>query len=181
MITFISGGARSGKSSFAEKYTLSLFEKKISSGQDVSLYYIATAIRSDKEMENRIEKHISSRSTLWKTFEAPFDLYPIVSNLSQGDVVLVDCLTVWLNNMLFEKEMKGLQLTEYFLRLLTLAGNKSIDFVMVSNDLNEGVPIANSIVRDYIYTLEELHKKIVHFADEVIQVSAGIPIYWKEA
>lgn len=181
MITFISGGARSGKSSFAERYTLSLYEKKKSLGQEISLHYIATAIRSDKEMESRIEKHIQSRSGEWKTIEAPFELYPVITCLSQGDIVLVDCLTVWLDNILFNHEMMRIQVTEYIINLLKFARDHSIDLVIVSNDLNEGIPLANSFVNDYIYTLESLHKEIVHFADEVIQVSAGIPMYWKEA
>jgi adenosylcobinamide kinase / adenosylcobinamide-phosphate guanylyltransferase len=181
MITFISGGARSGKSSFAEQYSLALFYKKKALGKACSLYYIATAIPSDKEMEKRIGKHINDRTGEWRTIEAPFDLYPVLSNFTHGDIALLDCLTVWLDNNLFGKERNKTQLTDDILNLLKMAKEQRIDLVIVSNDLNEGIPISNSFVCEYIYTLEALHKEIVPLADEVIQVTAGIPMYWKEA
>lgn len=179
MIVFVSGGARSGKSRFAEQYVFSLFEAKKSLGHNGSIFYIATAIRSDKEMEKRIDKHIQSRSFEWKTIEAPFDLYPAMANLAHGDIVLVDCLTIWLSNLLFEKEMPSLHVIHHFRTLLNLVKKKGLSLVVVSNDLNEGIPLKNDEVCRYIYTLELLHKEIVTLADEVIQVAAGIPLYWK--
>jgi adenosylcobinamide kinase/adenosylcobinamide-phosphate guanylyltransferase len=179
MITFISGGARSGKSSFAEAFTLSVFQEKKLEIKHATLYYVATAMRSDKEMEKRIAYHIKDRSLLWKTVEVPFELASIFGDFSKGDVVLLDCLTIWLSNMLFEKSRQPLHILEEIRHLMACVKQKEIDLFLVSNDVNEGIPTSNNLVVTYTQTLEILHREIIQHADKAIQVIAGIPVYRK--
>lgn len=175
MIAFISGGVRSGKSSFAEDFALSLYRKAV----DTSLVYVATAIRADSEMATRINHHIQTRSLLWNTIETPFELIPVIERLKNGDIVLIDCLTIWLSNQLYERKSSPYLIKNHIHHLLEIVRKKNIDLIIVSNDLNEGLPLKNAFVSQYIYTLEKLHMEIICQADLAIQVVAGIPIYWK--
>lgn len=179
MIVFISGGARSGKSSFAENYALSHYQKKRLVDKNASVIYVATAIRSDSEMEERILQHIQSRSLLWNTIEAPFDLYPVFAQCKKGDVILLDCLTIWVSNQLYERHIQPLKILDTFFEVIKLAKQKEIDLLVVSNDVNEGMPLHSPLVHQYIYTLEKIHMELIYHADEAIQVVAGIPLYWK--
>src|SRR5690625_1896099 len=100
-IIFITGGARSGKSSFAEDYAAAKAQQKA-----VGLNYIATSKPSDEEMVQRIKMHQRDRKKSenpWETWEWPFDLHEIVSHFKQSDVILLDCLTVLLSNELFRE------------------------------------------------------------------------------
>lgn len=176
MIVFISGGARSGKSSFAEDFALSHYQK---ADINISMFYVATAISSDAEMKMRISHHIQTRSLLWNTIEAPFDLLPVFRHFKKGQIVLVDCLTIWLSNQLYERKISPIFIKNHFRQLLEIVRQKEMDLIIVSNDLNEGVPIKNRLVSQYISTLEKLHMEIINQADYAIQVVAGIPLYWK--
>src|SRR5690625_2967950 len=100
-LIFITGGARSGKSSFAEKYAIAEAEAKKS-----SLHYIATSKPSDEEMRQRIKRHQRDREKSeypWETWECPLDLHKIVPHFKQSDIILLDCLTVLLSNELFRE------------------------------------------------------------------------------
>src|SRR5699024_2265638 len=97
---FITGGARSGKSSFAEEYAASLAEK-----EERKLYYLATANLSDKEMMDRIKRHQNERKSSrfhWETVECPTNLVSKVDSFSPHSVVLLDCLTILLSNELYQ-------------------------------------------------------------------------------
>lgn len=175
MISFISGGARSGKSSFAEEYALNLYKRVNHS----SLLYIATAERTDHEMEARINRHIEERDPIWKTVEAPLDISTILENTKAKDIVLVDCLTVWLNNMMYKGNADLANIKVSVSKLIQVSRLKQIELIIVSNDLNEGMPIDHMMVHEYIYTLEQVHRTITANAEAVFQVIAGIPIQWK--
>jgi len=94
MIILITGGARSGKSSFAEEMAWYFGDKDV--------VYIATAEIRDKEMEKRVEKHKSKRPEDWKTIEEPFKLSQVLSKLNDGQVILIDCITVYVSNLLLQ-------------------------------------------------------------------------------
>ena len=176
MITFISGGARSGKSSFAEKYSLNLFKQD---NKNSTLLYIATAERTDREMEERINRHIEERDSIWQTVEAPLDILAILEKTKGQEVILLDCLTVWLNNMMFKENIDLVSIIANVSKWIQLSRQKQIELIIVSNDLNEGMPIDHIMVHEYIYNLEKVHRTITESAESVYQVVAGIPIKWK--
>ncbi|MCH6264448.1 bifunctional adenosylcobinamide kinase/adenosylcobinamide-phosphate guanylyltransferase [Neobacillus citreus] len=179
MILFISGGARSGKSHLAEQTALSFFHKMKEENQRGSLYYIATAKKSDDEMEERIRFHKQDRGKEWQTVEESFHLEPILSQFKNGDVILIDCLTIWLSNVMFELEHRMEMIENSVNRWLCLAREKQFHLIIVSNDVNEGIPSTDEAVQRYMYTLQRLHQTIVQQSDIAAQVQAGIPMYWK--
>ncbi|MFA9558472.1 bifunctional adenosylcobinamide kinase/adenosylcobinamide-phosphate guanylyltransferase [Evansella sp. AB-rgal1] len=179
MIVFVSGGARSGKSSFAEELANESYYSVKGKFSKSCLYYVATAKRTDKEMDNRINIHQQRRSGQWETIEEPYDIANLLLELNKGDVVLFDCLTIWLSNRMFDLNDAFDQIKVKFQSWLKIAKEREIVFIIVSNDLNEGVPIPNQTVHNYIYNLENLHQEIILYSDQVIQMIAGLPTYWK--
>lgn len=176
MIIFISGGARSGKSHFAERLALS-FHKQYPTTR---LVYLATSRKSDSEMEWRIAMHKAQRDEVWMVEEVPVEVGRCIMKARKGDVVLLDCLTIWLSNMLFdgiprEKEELIAAVEEWG----KIARKKGLTLLVVSNDLNEELSSPYETVRSYVCTLELLHQHIVKQADLAVQVRAGIPKYWK--
>ncbi|WP_416148842.1 bifunctional adenosylcobinamide kinase/adenosylcobinamide-phosphate guanylyltransferase [Salipaludibacillus sp. HK11] len=192
MIVFVSGAARSGKSRFAEEKALEIYREQKSATAE--LVYVATSRKTDHEMIERIRFHQEDRSESWQTIEEPFDLTSVPLKTGMGDVVLVDCLTIWLSNMLYQTDphsylfsatMKGESNQSYYLinlidRFIDLAKVKQQTLIFVTNDLNEGEQtLVDAMVSEYIYVLEKIHQHIVDRADSAVQVIAGIPIDWK--
>ncbi|WP_096186905.1 bifunctional adenosylcobinamide kinase/adenosylcobinamide-phosphate guanylyltransferase [Evansella halocellulosilytica] len=175
MIIFVSGGARSGKSSFAEK----LAKKSYRTIKESCLYYVATANHLDKEMEQRITIHQRRRSEDWKTIEEPNDILQFLLGTKKGDVVLFDCLTIWLSNRMFHLNDSLEQIIETIHTWLEIVKEKEVVLFIVSNDLNEGVPLPYQTVQNYMYNLEKLHQEIILYSDQAIQMIAGLPTYWK--
>ncbi|MFT4415022.1 bifunctional adenosylcobinamide kinase/adenosylcobinamide-phosphate guanylyltransferase [Fredinandcohnia humi] len=179
MIIFISGGARSGKSQFAEETALSLFHKAKGKNHRATLYYIATAKNSDDEMEERIRIHRKNRGIEWQTVEESFDILPILINCRQEDVILIDCLTIWVSNVLFELGYSQERIEDAVSSWLRFAQEKQIHLLIVSNDVNEEIPFSDKAVLTYLYSLQRLHQKIVNQSELVVQLQAGIPTFWK--
>jgi adenosylcobinamide kinase/adenosylcobinamide-phosphate guanylyltransferase len=186
MITFISGGARSGKSRFAEELAVSMHTQMQDSLQlahghtaKPNLYYLATAQSKDLEMMARIERHIEERGGLWQTIEEPHNISRVLQSCQADDVILVDCLTIWLNNVMFGIEQPPEIIQQAIKEWLRLAEKKRLHILFVSNDVNEGVPSSYDMVHHYIKVLEDIHSYIVREADQAIQVIAGIPVFWK--
>lgn len=179
MIIFISGGARSGKSQFAEQTALSYFDHMKKENHNVSLRYIATAKKSDDEMVERIRIHQHDRGETWHTFEESFHLEPILSNFNKGDVILLDCMTIWVSNVMFELGLRLEEMEERVNRWLSIARENQFHLLIVSNDVNEGIPHRDNVVQSYMYTLQRLHYNLVQQSDIAVQVQAGIPLYWK--
>lgn len=176
LIAFISGGVRSGKSTFAEHMALSFFIKE----KRKHLYYIATAERAgDREMEGRIKRHRDSRGNAWSTIEEPARIDQAINRIESGAVVLVDCLTVWTSNVLFSEGKDSAALLERMGRLFQAAEQKKLELILVSNDLNEELPIPDPFIQKYVRSLEAVHAFAANRADQAIQVIAGHPFYWK--
>lgn len=175
MITFISGGARSGKSSFAENQALSLYNMS----EQKQLFYVATAEHSDSEMAERIQRHRESRESNWQTLETPIAISSIIEQIKAHDIVLLDCLTVWVNNMIFRKQAKLDEIIHEISYLIQHFKKKNASLFIVSNDVNEGFPIESTTVNEYIYQLEKAHHYITEHCDITYQVIGGIPIKWK--
>lgn len=182
MIQFILGGARSGKSAYAEKIA-----KKMES-QGVNVFYIATA-RSrvsswveggdesavDPEMLNRIQRHQADRPSHWQTIESPIDLVGSLKALDgKKHCILVDCLTLWTLNLMdadcVEQEKKA---------LLSLLPNLKAEVILVSNEIGLGVVPMGKLTRRFVDELGWLHQDIAGCADSVVFVTAGLPMTLK--
>jgi adenosylcobinamide kinase/adenosylcobinamide-phosphate guanylyltransferase len=164
LLTFIIGGAKSGKSRFALK------KASACSGQKV---YIATAQALDDEMKARIEKHKKERTPDWITFEEPLNLSALLKDTrGKYDVILIDCLTLWLSNLMLnnkdvEKEIK------YFCSSLVPPHSS---LFIVSNEVGMGIVPDNELSRRFRDLAGMLNQKIAGIADEVYLVTAGIPV-----
>lgn len=161
---FVIGGARSGKSSFAVK----LAERH--GGRRT---YIATAEALDHEMEERIRKHKDERGPFWETIEEPKD---IVGNLDRGGVVLIDCVTLWLSNLLGAGLDDGAVITEAKRLVKGFAGK---DVIAVSNELGLGIVPENKLARRFRDIAGKVNQILAEKADEVYFVAAGIPLKMK--
>jgi adenosylcobinamide kinase/adenosylcobinamide-phosphate guanylyltransferase len=183
-IIFVLGGARSGKSGFA------LHE---ASGRTGKKAYIATAQALDSEMEERITKHREERSSEWKTFEEPVHLPSLIREIcSSYDVLLVDCLTLWLSNLLLrEQEPEDGSQTEKafdeFLEALTRFRNSGTSaprsgpcsLYLVSNEVGMGIVPDNALSRRFRDLAGRLNQQVAEIADAVYFVAAGIPLKLK--
>ncbi|RKL66199.1 adenosylcobinamide kinase [Salipaludibacillus neizhouensis] len=179
MIVFISGGARSGKSGLAEKLALSSCENEKGNSTMSKLVYLATSKRSDKEMEDRITRHQKERSATWETLEEPVDIVSVLKQAETDSVILLDCLTIWLSNVMFYENYHEEVIKTIISDVIKQVKLKNIRLLIVSNDVNEEIPHESDVVNRYIYTLEKIHHQLTAEAREVIQVIAGIPVYWK--
>ncbi|WP_104201693.1 bifunctional adenosylcobinamide kinase/adenosylcobinamide-phosphate guanylyltransferase [Billgrantia saliphila] len=174
MIAFISGGARSGKSAHAEALAC-----RWQARRGGKRYYLATAQASDGEMQQRIARHRDDRGEGWTTLEAPIDLLAALTRAESGATLLLDCLTLWASQWLYagpNSEQAGLDMIE---GLLAEARRRDIALVIVSNDINEGMPPENDEVWRYLAFLQRIHRLVAREADTVIQVAAGLPQVWK--
>jgi adenosylcobinamide kinase/adenosylcobinamide-phosphate guanylyltransferase len=168
-LTFVLGGARSGKSSWALNYAESTHEK---------LLFIATAEIIDEEMAERVRLHKESRSARWNLIEEPLEISDVLEKRTDGyDVVLIDCLTIWLGNVLFKlgKDVTELYMEQLY-RTLCLKTN---EIIIVANEVGLGiVPERESgrIFRDFAGILNQ---RISAIADKVVFTVAGIPMFLK--
>ncbi len=170
-LTLITGGARSGKSSFA----LELAERKYS-----RRVFIATAVPLDEEMKKRILQHQKKRRALFHTVEEPVHLERAVAALPlDTDVAVVDCLTVWLGNLyhhLHEDEATVRARIEGFLKALDQV---SCDLILVTNEVGWGIVPENPMARAYRDILGLLNRRIAEKADHVYLLCCGIPLMLK--
>ena len=165
--TFVLGGARSGKSSFAE----GLIE---ASGLDA--VYLATGRAWDNEMSKRIAQHKQRRGGSWTTIEEPLDLVGVLQRECTGNrAVLVDCLTLWLTNlMMSEKDIE----TETA-RLVAVLPTFKGAVVLVSNEVGLGIVPENLMARDFRDHAGRLHQAVAAAAAQVYFVAAGLPLKMK--
>lgn len=175
-LILITGGARSGKSTFGEKITSSLAKK-----EGNSLHYIATSRPSDEEMQQRIHRHKEQRNIsgfVWKTWECPRGLKAIVSHFGPKDIVLLDCLTILLANELFS-DRKNDQVTESILQPIDDLKQCCRALVVVSNEvLNEPLP-DDPLIQTYARLLGNLHRELVKRASAAYLVEMGVPVLMK--
>lgn len=162
-ITLVLGGARSGKSRYAEKLA-------IESG--LSRVYLATAQAFDGEMENRIARHQEDRGSDWKTVEEPLNLScALVTHSAQDRIVLVDCLTLWLSNLMASER----PIEEEFKQLIDTIRALPGPIFLVSNEVGQGIVPDNALARAFRDHAGRLHQQIAEIADEVYFVTAGLP------
>jgi adenosylcobinamide kinase/adenosylcobinamide-phosphate guanylyltransferase len=172
---FITGGARSGKSTFAEKLSL---------GFGTQLGYLATAQTLDGEMAERVMRHRERRGTQWSTIEEPVYLAEALARCDgQYQAILVDCLTLWLSNLLFKYEESGDNIEERISEDLqnlksTLQGMVT-PVLLVSNEVGMGIVPDNKLSRLFRDIAGTANQTLAAAADEVHVVISGIPLKLK--
>lgn len=167
-ITFIIGGCRSGKSQHALQTAEKVpGERKI---------YIATCVPEDDEMKQRVAKHQKKRGQSWTTVEEPLKLpEAILQNSHRADVILVDCLTLWVSNLLMEtNDEKKIEETIY--QLTDTLEEATCPIVLVSNEIGTGIVPENKLARQYRDIIGLANQAVAKTAGKVIWMVAGIPV-----
>ena len=163
-LTLVLGGARSGKSRFAEQLALN-------GGQ--ACVYVATAEAFDDEMRTRIAEHRARRGPEWRTVDAPRRLAEAIdAEADPGRVVLVDCLTLWLSNAL----LADVDIGDEIEGLLAALGRAAGPVVLVSNEVGSGVVPDNALARAFRDHQGRLNAAVAAIADRVTLVVAGLPL-----
>lgn len=163
------GGARSGKSGYAEQ---------MAKDSGLQVVYVATAQAYDDEMVKRIQQHQADRPEHWQSIEEPLLLPKIVlENSTEENVILVDCLTLWMMNLLQEK----LDIPQQVDLLLDALKKVSGRVILVSNEISMGVVPMGELSRAYVDELGRLHQRIAQQADHVTLMVAGLPLAVKAA
>ncbi|MDY0184385.1 MAG: bifunctional adenosylcobinamide kinase/adenosylcobinamide-phosphate guanylyltransferase [Desulfuromonadaceae bacterium] len=173
-LLYISGGARSGKSCYAEQRALALPGPRS---------YIATCPILDAEMEARIAIHRKQRAGLgWHTLEEPVDLCGALNATRSSSVVLVDCVTLWINNLLYADATE--ELDEAWMEVTTLdvieaARSTERTVIFVSNELGMGIVPANPLSRRYRDLVGRCNQTLAAHADEAVFMVSGLPLSLK--
>ena len=166
-LTLVLGGARSGKSRYAESLITAL---------PPHWTYVATAEAGDAEMAERIAAHRARRGPDWQTIEAPHDL-PVALRTSQGRPVLVDCLTLWLSNLLLADN--NIDAETALLEQAVAASAAPV--VLVANEVGSGIVPDNALGRRFRDAQGVLNQRIAALADRVVFLAAGLPMLLKDA
>ncbi|KQS98034.1 MULTISPECIES: bifunctional adenosylcobinamide kinase/adenosylcobinamide-phosphate guanylyltransferase [unclassified Rhizobium] len=161
------GGARSGKSTFAEKLV-------VTSG--LAMHYVATGRAWDGEMQARIAEHRERRGPDWQTHEEPIDLVACLSAIDAPErIVLIDCLTLWVTNLMMEDR----DMATEFERLAAYLLQAKARLVFVSNEVGLGIVPENRMARDFRDHAGRLHQIVAEKSAEVYFIAAGLPLKMK--
>jgi adenosylcobinamide kinase / adenosylcobinamide-phosphate guanylyltransferase len=182
-ITLVIGGARSGKSAWAD-------QRAKKSGRQV--LYVATATAGDDEMAERIAAHQAHRPADWRTIEEPdHPLHAIQANAIPGDAVVVDCLTLWVSNVVMKaigpaRDVDTMPPTVWATieaavvneaqALLTDARDRDLTLILVSNEVGMGVVPATSLGRHYRDMLGRVNQVVGSSSDSLILMVAGLAV-----
>ncbi len=167
---FVTGGCRSGKSRYALHYANQHFSKKL---------FLATSEALDEEMARRIENHKKVRGPEWQTIEEPVEIVnQIKEHGADGKVILIDCLTLWLYNLLmrWDNDLRIMEETEKLIDSLKKSRASSI---LVSNEVGMGIVPADPLTRRYRDLLGAMNQRIAAALDTVIFMVSGIPLFLK--
>ena len=170
-VSLILGGARSGKSTYAER-AASAYPQKI---------YLATAPAQteethDEEMTARIKQHIARRGPGWETIEQPLEIADSINaHSAEGAILLLDCATLWLSNMMFA----GRDADTETKRLIAALDNASGDVIIVSNEVGLSIVPENALARAFRDAQGRLNQKLASRAENVVFIAAGLPLLLK--
>ncbi|HJU17898.1 MAG TPA: bifunctional adenosylcobinamide kinase/adenosylcobinamide-phosphate guanylyltransferase [Stellaceae bacterium] len=165
-LTLVLGGARSGKSRYAER----LVEEAAAAGT-----YCATAEAGDAEMAARIAAHRARRGPLWRTVEAPLDLTSTIAAASPERPLLVDCLTLWLSNLL----LAGRAVESETASLITALREAAGPVVLVANEVGLGLVPDTPLGRRFRDEAGRLNQRVAALAERVVFIAAGLPLVLK--
>lgn len=169
-LRLIIGGARSGKSAHAQ--ALAEAEAARRGGAPVM---IATAEALDAEMVERIARHRTERGDAWRTLETPLAVAPALRGLAAQDCAVVDCLTLWLNNLMFaERDLEAE--TE---ALLAAAAECVGEVIVVTNEVGMSIVPENALARRFRDEAGRMNRRVAERADEVVVMFAGLPLRLK--
>jgi adenosylcobinamide kinase / adenosylcobinamide-phosphate guanylyltransferase len=164
--TLVLGGARSGKSRYAESIVMA---------SPPPWTYVATAESFDDEMATRIADHKSRRGHDWQTIDAPLDLAGALAALPRSATILVDCLTLWLSNLM----LAGRDIEAEIARLEAAMLAHEAALVLVSNEVGSGIVPDNALARRFRDFQGQLNQRVAARADRVVLVVAGLPMIVK--
>lgn len=166
--TLVLGGARSGKSGFAERLV---------EASGLPMHYVATGRAFDDEMRDRIARHQAARQGKgWTTHEEPLDLAGLLTRIdAPGRAILVDCLTLWVTNLMMEQR----DMAADFAELAAVLSDMRARFVFVSNEVGLGIVPENRMARDFRDHAGRLHQIVAEKSAEVYFVAAGLPLKMK--
>ncbi|NUF30210.1 bifunctional adenosylcobinamide kinase/adenosylcobinamide-phosphate guanylyltransferase [Acinetobacter oleivorans] len=169
MLQLILGGARSGKSRLAEQTAINT---------QLAVTYVATAQALDPEMQSRIEHHQNQRPAHWSLVEEPLYLANALQKIDRpNQIILVDCLTLWLTNLLLLDDQSVQQLEcEQLLKVLPTLES---EIILVSNETGLGVVPLGEISRRFVDEVGRLHQALGQIADKVVFCVAGFPMILK--
>ncbi|UCX06562.1 bifunctional adenosylcobinamide kinase/adenosylcobinamide-phosphate guanylyltransferase [Shewanella glacialimarina] len=186
MIHLVLGGARSGKSRFAEQQVANIVKPL---PQHMDIIYIATATADDDEMSIRITRHQQDRQAsqlLWQTIETPLALADCLGQIDKADqVILVDCLTLYLTNHLLSLAPEQLQngtLSSWQMekqQLLSTLPQMQSHIILVSNEVGSGIVPMGELSREFVDQAGWLNQAVASLADKVSLVVAGLPLSLK--
>jgi adenosylcobinamide kinase / adenosylcobinamide-phosphate guanylyltransferase len=167
-LTLVLGGARSGKSGFAQAQA----EAAADGGLPGRLVMIVTGQAFDDEMRARIELHRRERGAAWRTVEAPLDLPQALGALNADEMVVVDCLTLWLSNLMLGQRACEPETAKLLAALQRLKN----PVWLVSNEVGLGIVPDNALARRFRDEAGRLHRQLAAQADHVVLMVAGLPL-----
>ncbi len=176
-IILITGGCRSGKSGYAQELAESLPGRRV---------YVATCPVQDDEMRRRVEAHRRLRANKdWETIEQPLGIIQTLRE-TDHDVLLIDCLTLWVSNLMYQNEQDGKEVSEsdveqHAMDLIDACRSRPGTVVMVTNEVGMGIVPDNALARRYRDLIGRLNQTIASAADDVTFVACGLPIHLKES
>ncbi len=169
-MVLVLGGARSGKTRWAQEAAMAQAAK---AGRAPLM--IATATALDEEMAERIARHQADRGADWRTVEAPLELAAAVRSLEAQDVAVVDCLTLWLSNLMLADKPVEPAAGE----LLAACSASAASLFLVSNEVGLGIVPDNPLARRFRDAAGRLHQQIAAQAQQVVFLAAGLPLTLK--
>lgn len=167
-LTFVLGGARSGKSAYAQQLAESAVR---ADGSSPELIFVATAEAGDDEMTARIARHQADRGPRWRTIECPLELSRALQETAgPGHVIVVDCLSLWISNLMHAGRDTDRACTELSDVLANCAGA----VILISNEVGLGIVPDNALARAFRDHAGRMHQNIAAQADRVVFVAAGL-------
>ena len=170
-IMLVIGGCRSGKSGFALEAAEKIAEN--------DRFFMATSLLLDDEMKERVRMHQEERGPDWITIETPIQLPAAIRKYCEtGRILLVDCITMWLNNLLFEEKVSP-RIDAYIEDLKASLEKASCPIILVTNEVGTGIVPENRLAREYRDRAGSVNQALAELADQVVMVVAGIPVWIK--
>jgi len=165
MKTLVLGGARSGKSHYAQQ---------LAEQTGKQIVYIATATAGDNEMKLRIEQHQRQRPASWTIVEEPLKLADVIKKyVDNGHCILVDCLTLWLSNCMATEKAGAIE--QQLDNLVETVNSINTDLIMVSNEVGQGIVPMGELSRQFVDESGRMHQKLAQVCEHVVFIIAGLP------